>query len=156
MKRWIFYGATVLAVILLSASPFRGTDISKLAPVEVVWMAEDGGQVLLMTDTGDAGRGADVREALADMKAAAKGTIFLDTADYLIVETGAEEFLDQIADVLRPSCMVCQAKQVPDLKEAAEFFSAHEPGVTLRQWQNDRMELPLLKEEERGLLWDEE
>lgn len=156
MKRWILYGATVLAVILLSASPFRGTDISKLAPVEVVWLAEERGQVLLMTDTEDVGKGADVWEALSDMKATAKGTIFLDTADYLIVETGAEEFLNQITDVLRPSCMVCRAKQVPDLKETAEFFSVHEPGVTLRQWQNDQMELPLLKEEERSFVWDEE
>ena len=156
MKRWILYGATVMAVILLSASPFRGTDISKLAPVEVVWLAEEDGQVLLMTDTEDVGKGTDVREALSDMKAAAKGTIFLDTADYLIVETGTEEFLNQITDVLRPSCMVCRAKQVPDLKEAAEFFSAHEPGITLRQWQNDQMELPLLKEEERSFVWDEE
>ncbi len=155
MKRWILYGVSVLALILLSASPFRGTDISKLVPVEVVWLAEDGGQVFLMTDTGDSGRGADVREALSDMKATAKGTIFLDTADYLIVEQDAEKFLNQITDVLRPSCMLCRAKHMPDLKEAAAFFSAHEPGVTLRQWRNDRKELPLLKEEERRFSWDE-
>lgn len=151
MKRWILY----IAVVLLLTIPFRGTDISRLTPVEVVWLAEESGQVLLMTDTGDTGRGADVREALSDMKAAAKGTIFLDTADYLILEIGSEKFLNQITDVLRPSCMVCRAKQVPDLKEAAAFFSAHEPGVTLRLWQNDQRELPLLREEGKGLLWDE-
>lgn len=151
MKRWILY----IALVLLSAIPFQGTDISKLAPVEVVWLAEEDGQVLLMTDTEDVGQGADVAEALSDMKAAAKGTIFLDTADYLIVENGAEGFLNQITDVLRPSCMVCRTKQVPDLKEAAEFLLAHEPDVTLRQWQNDGRELPLLKEAERSFVWDE-
>lgn len=151
MKRWILY----IAVVLLLTVPFRGTDISKLAPVEVVWLAEESGQVLLMTDTGDTGKGADVQEALSDMKAAAKGTIFLDTADYLILQIGTEKFLNQVTDVLRPSCMVCRAKQVPDLKEAAAFFFAHEPGVTLRQWQNDQMELPLLREEGRGFLWNE-
>lgn len=151
MKRWALY----IAMVLLSTIPFRGTDIAKLAPVEVVWLAEEGGQVLLMTDTEDVGKGADVTEALADMKASAKGTIFLDTADYLIVETGAEKFLNQITDVLRPSCMACRAKQIPDLKEAAAFFSVHEPDITLRQWQNDQMELPLLKEEERSFVWDE-
>lgn len=152
MKRWILYIATAA---LLSATSFRGTDIAKLAPVEVVWLAEEDGQVLLMTDTEDVGRGADVQEALAEMKAAALGTVFLDTADYLIVETGAEKFLNQIAAALRPSCMVCRAKQVPDLKKAAEFLSAHEPDVTLRQWQNDGTELPLLEEEERSFAWDE-
>ena len=154
MKHWVLYGVTVLAVILLSASPFRGTDISKLAPVEVVWLAEEDGQVLLVTDTGDWGRGKDVREALSDMKAAAKGTIFLDTADYLIVQKDAEVFLDQIAEILRPSCMLCYAMRMPDLKAAGAFFDAHEPSVTLRQWRNEQTELPLLKEEGR-LMWDE-
>jgi hypothetical protein len=152
MKRWILYIATVA---LLSTTSFRGTDIAKLAPVEVVWLAEEDGQVLLMTDTEDVGRGAYVQEALAAMKDAALGTVFLDTADYLIVETGAETFLDQIAAVLRPSCMVCRAKQVPDLKKASQFLSAHEPDVTLRQWQNDGGRLPLLQEEERSFVWDE-
>ena len=152
MKRWVLY---IAAVALLSTTSFRGTDIAKLAPVEVVWLAEEDGQVLLMTDTEDTGKGADVREALTDMKAAALGTVFLDTADYLIVETGAEKFLEQIAEVLRPSCMVCRAKQVPDLKKAAEFLSIHEPNVTLRQWQNDGRELPLLKEEKRSFVWNE-
>lgn len=155
MKRWALYGATILGAILLSASPFRGTDIAQLAPVEVVWLAEDDDQVFLMTDTGDWGRGKDVREALSALKASSPGTVFLDTADYLIVETNAEEFLNQVADILRPSCMLCRAGSMPDLQEAAAFLIAHESGVTLRQWQEERMKLPLLKEEERRLSWDE-
>jgi len=44
---------------------------------------------------------------------------------------------------------------VPDLKKAAQFLSVHEPDVTLRQWQNDSVKLPVLKEEERSFVWDE-
>lgn len=148
------YIAVAAIVALLSVTPFQATDISKLAPVEVVWLAEENGQILLVTDTEDVGRGANVMEALSDMKATAIGTIFLDTADYLIVETGAEKFLDQVADNLRPSCMLCQANQMPDLEEAADFFSVHKWDVTLRQWQNERMVLPVFIEEERRFVWD--
>ena len=149
------YIVVAVIVTLLSITPFRGTDIAKLAPAEVVWLAEEDGQVILMTDTEDVGRGVDVLEALADMKATATGTIFLDTADYLIVEKGSEKFLDQVADELRPSCMLCRANQMPDLKEAVTFFAVHKWDVTLRQWQNDRMSLPLFMEEERRFVWDE-
>ena len=148
------YIAVAAIVALLSVTPFRTTDISKLAPVEVVWLAEENGQILLMTDTEDVGRGADVMEALSDMRATSTGTIFLDTADYLIVEVGAEKFLDQVADILRPSCMLCQANQMPDLGEAADFFSVHKWDVTLRQWQNERIALPVFIEEERGFVWN--
>ena len=148
------YIAVAAIVALLIATPFRTTDISKLAPVEVVWLAEEDGQVLLVTDTEDVGRGADVMEALSNMKSTATGTIFLDTADYLIVEIGAEKFLNQVADVLRPSCMLCRVDQMPNLKEATAFFSVHKWDVTLRQWQNDRTELPLFIEEERRFAWD--
>lgn len=150
-----FYIAVAAIVALLSITPFQGSDIARLAPVEVVWLAEEDGQVILMTDTEDVGRGADVLEALADMKATATGTIFLDTADYLIVEKDGEKYLDQVADVLRPSCMLCRATQMPDLKEAVAFFAVHKWNVTLRQWQNDRMSLPLFMEEERRFVWDE-
>ena len=149
------YIAVVAIVALLIVTPFRGSDIAKLAPVEVVWLAEEEGQVLLVTDTDDIGRGADVMEALSDMRATSTGTIFLDTADYLIVESGAEKFLEQVAVVLRPSCMLCRAGQMPNLKEAAGFFSVHQWDVTLRQWQNERRELPLFIEEERRFTWDE-
>ena len=149
------YIAVAAIVALLCVTPFQSADISKLAPVEVVWLAEEDGQILLVTDTEDMGRGADVMEALSDMKATATGTIFLDTADYLIVEVGAEKFLDQAADVLRPSCMLCRADQMPDLKETAAFFSVHKWGVTLLQWQNNRTELPLFIEKERRFAWNE-
>ncbi len=150
MKRWIVY---IAVVILFTVTPFRGTDIAKLAPVEVVWLTEKGGQVYLQTDTGDMGRGADVREALEDMKGAAPGSVFLETADYLIVEQGREVLLEQTYDVLRPSCMVCTAEKMPDMEAAAAFLAAHEPQTTLRQRQVEGRSLSMLKEQEGRFEW---
>ena len=150
MKRWIFY---IAAVALFAATPSRDTDIASLAPVEVVWLTEENGQVYLETDTGDMGWGTDVRSALKDMKAAAPGSVFLETADYLIIEEGREDLLVQLFDVLRPSCKVCVARSMPDLEEAVPFLSAHEPQVTLRQYQVEKKGLPLLGEQEGRFEW---
>lgn len=145
MKRWIIY----LAVLALcGTSSTRATDIGKLAPVEVVWLTEKAGFVYLETDTGDVGVGEDVQSALRYMKSTAPGTIFLETADYLIVEHGREVLLQQVYDVLHPSCKVCIAEKMPDMEKVAEFLSAHEPCVTLRQHQVEMCALPIIREHE--------
>lgn len=150
MKRWFVYLAVL---VLCGASSDRGTDIGELAPVEVVWLSENAGQVFLQTDTGDMGRGEDVQGALQDMKAAAPGTIFLETADYLIVQQGREYLLAQVYDLLRPSCNVCVARSMPDLEKVATFLTAHEPQVTLRLHQVEMGTLPLLGEQEGRFEW---
>lgn len=156
MKRWIIYIVAFAGVALFGASPFHGTDIAKLAPVEAVWLAEKDGRIYLETDTGDRGWGEDVQAALADMKAAAPGSIFLETADYLIVETGSEDLLSQVYDVLRPGCMVCGAAKMPDMGEVAEFLAAHEPGLTLRRYRVSQGEIPMLTEQTGRFSWNGE
>ena len=150
MKRWLAYLA---AFALLAFTADRGTDIGKLMPVEVVWLAMENGQVYLQTDTGDMGRGADVETALQDMKASALGTIFLDTADYLIVAEGSEALLSQMYDILRPSCMVCVASQMPPMDRVAAFLTTHEPGVTLRSYRVVQNPLPKLEMDEGRYQW---
>lgn len=156
MKRWIIYIAVLAGAGFFGASAFHGTDIAELAPVEVVWLSDNGGQVYLHTDSDNIGWGENVTAALADMKAAAPGSIFLETADYLIVEVGAEELLAQVYDILRPSCKICVAQGMPDLKAAAAFLDAHEPAVTLRQRQAGRNDLPLLSEQAGRFEWIEQ
>ena len=121
MKKWLFYGAAIAVVLLFSISPFRGTDIAKLAPVEVVWIAQIGDMVYLETDTADVGMGVNVPSALRDMKAKAAGVIFLETANYLIVNLGDEKLLEQMHFVLRPSCLVCVSDKKPVLEDSAAF-----------------------------------
>lgn len=153
MKRWLLY---IIVLLLCGVSSNRGTDIGELAPVEVVWLSENAGQIYLETDTGDMGRGETIQAALSDMKAAAPGMIFLETADYLIVEPGSEILLEQLYDILRPSCKVCAAQSMPDLEEVAPFLNAHEPRLTLRQYQVETCVLPLLGEQEGRFVWNAE
>lgn len=150
MKRWLVYLAVLVLCVTFSN---RGTDIGELAPVEVVWLTEKDGQVHMETDTGDMGKGKDVQGALHDMKAAARGTIFLETADYLIVEQGRDDLLTQVYDVLRPSCKVCVARTMPDMEQIAPFLTAHEPQATLRQYQVEKRVLPILREQEGRFEW---
>lgn len=153
--RWLRYAMACVLVVLLGTSPFRGTDISALVPVEVVWIGMEESMVHLETDTGHFGEGRDVSAAIENLKSKAPGKVFLDTADYLIVEKGREELLEQLYTILRPSCMVCCADVVSDLEASVEFLKAHEPRTTLRQWKIDGISLPVLIETEGGFAWHE-
>ena len=153
MKRWLLY---LIVLALCGASANRGADIGELAPVEVVWLSETAGQIYLETDTGDMGRGDTLQAALTDMKAAAPGTIFLETADYLIVEQGREVLLEQLFDILRPSCKICVMQSMPDLEKAATFLNAHKPWLTLRQYQVEKCALPILRKQGGRFDWSGE
>lgn len=152
MKRWLLYGA---AIALLGLSPLQGVDLGKLIPVETVWLSEQNGQVYILTDAGDEGVGTDVQTALNNLQDTASGIVFLETADYVIVETGGEELLEQLHSVLRPSSMICTADKQPELEEATEFLGAHEPHLTLRQWRVERSALPQLQGEKGRFHWDD-
>lgn len=143
MKRWIVYLA-VLAMLGVA----DGMDISDLCPVETVWVARENGQIHIRTDAGDLGVGEDLRSAVENLNATAAGIAFLETADYLIIETGAEEILLQAGPVLRPSCMLCVAEKMPDLEAATAYLRIHEPVVTLRQWSKEQAPLPQLQEQD--------
>lgn len=149
LRRWIIY----LIVILVSSTSFRGTDIAKLAPVEVVWLSENDGEVYLETDTGDSGKGENVRAAYNNMKASAPGMIFLETADYLILQNGDEHLIAEIYDLLRPTCKVCSAQRIPDMETVASFLSAHKPDLVLRQYRVGQEALPALEEKDGRYYW---
>lgn len=150
MKQWFLY-AVALALVIWS--PFGKMDIGRLSPVETVWMEQRGESVYLYTDAGEIGYGESVQEVLQNLKSGSPGIAFLETADYLILKAGNENLLEQLSEALRPSCMICTASQMPDLQNATAFLSAHEPNLTLRQWQVERCALPYLTEQEGRFAW---
>ena len=156
MKRWLLYLIIIVAISLLGISPFQRTDIAQLAPVEVVWLSWEKGRLCLQTDTQDVGYGEDVQSALENMKQTTAGTIFLETADYLIIEQGQEQFLEQVYPVLRPSCMVCVAERMPKMDTVVKFLRNHEPKTTLRQLRNGEGTVKHLIEMEGRFSWREE
>lgn len=130
MKRLLLYIIVAAAAV---AVPVDRTDVGKLQPVELIQLYQEGGQLVLETDTGDAGRGRTVAEALEDLKATTPGTIFLDTADYLMISEGARGFLGEVAPYLKERIRVCIGEKGIDLPAAAAHLAAHSPKSTLKE-----------------------
>lgn len=145
MKRWIFFAAALAAVVLM---PARTKDVGELLPLELLSIYKDNNQIHVETDTGEAGVGDTLTQALEDLKATAPGEVFLETADYLIVTKDTVDLLPQLTEVLRPATEVCLGINADT--QAAAFLSAHKPGVTLKDCRSSGQALPrLIKTEER-------
>ena len=151
MKRWWIYIILYAFVGLFGFSPFSGTDLAKLSPIEAIWLQEEKGTVSIITDSGNQGYGATVEEALVNMKNTASGTVFLDTADFLIVKLGSESLIAEMTDLLRPSCSVCVARTQPDMQAATKLLRSHEPSAKMKNLNVNTNAMPLL-ELQRGRL----
>ena len=141
MKRIVLYMA-ILA--LLTLSPVKSADIGTLRPVEVVLVYPQEDTIVLATDTEDTGQGVDVLAALENLKATTPGTIYLDTAEYLLVVEGAEDAAEQLKSVLKRSVRVCMADSAVDLKAAAEYLPVHGDLLRLKNWKTED-KIPRLK-----------
>lgn len=130
MKKWLYVIVALAAIGLLSRLPHPSRDISKLEPVQAVYVYMEAGELHIETDTGDHGSGKTLAEATDDMKAASDGEIFLETAEFLILAPGVPIASD-FYDLLRPDCKVCTTFEPPDLPAAAQYLSLHTPKTTL-------------------------
>ncbi len=140
MRRWILYAA--VAALLLFVAPVEKTDIGALVPVELVSVYRQRGKVCMETDTGNRGTGPTLDAALADMKETAAGTIFLETADYLVVSEDARYLIPQLTRILRPGTEVCMGEYADE--QAAKFLKTHKPEVTLNDIRSGGAVLPVL------------
>ena len=124
---------TASYIILLTLSllaPLERADVGKLRPVEVVAVRQSEAGYLIRTDTGDRGQGNTLAEALADMKARAPGVIYLDTAEYLLLESEIEERA-YLGAVLKPGVRVCAAEPGIDLEGSGQYLDVHHPAAFL-------------------------
>ena len=134
---------SILAAVLLY--PVKGRDVGKLIPVEVVAVSESDGRITVVADTGDRGWGRTLEEALAEMKAKAAGYIYLDTAEYLILETGMDK-IPALREYLKGNVKVCHGREGIPLEGIADYLSAHEPRMRLEEVGGDR-EIPEILEQ---------
>ena len=145
MKRWPIFAAALAVVLLL---PSRTKDVGDLLPMELLYIYKEDNRIHAETDTGEAGVGDTLAQALEDLKATAPGEVFLETADYLIVTKDTVPLLPQLTKVLRPATEVCLGVNADT--QAAAFLAAHKPGVTLQDCRSGGQALPtLIKTEER-------
>lgn len=130
MKKWLIPAAVLAAVAVFSRLPHPARDIADLKPVRAVYIHMEGRNFHVQTDTGDSGSGPDLAEACADLRSKADGEIFLDTAEFLILDPEAP-ITGKIFTLLRPDCRVTFTDAPPDLEKAAAYLSQHPPKLTL-------------------------
>lgn len=144
MKRLIFY---ILITALVLWLPVQGSDVGKLRPVQLVAIWREEKQVVIATDTGDRGEGASAEAALQQLHETTPATVYLDTAEFLLISEAALDDARYLAGFLKEDVQVYQNEGVKDLKAAAEYLSVHSKGTELRAWKQGAS-LPVIREEE--------
>ena len=143
---------------LLALLPFRRTDVAELVPIEALVVAMEHDSVVV--DGGECrGCGETWQTAWQDLLNSGNGTVFLGTAEQIVLVGAAVELLPEVAwnEQLRPAAVVCVSPgPAPDVKEAAAYLGSHNGGVTLQQvrmalLQERAIDLPVLVETEGGM-----
>ena len=114
---------------------FRVLDKGKLKPVEVVKLNKEKGVIQIETDTGDTGRGETIELALRELKETTPGTIYLDTAEYVLLPKQAEELINQLSPHVKQSVRICYWEGEIDLKETTAFLDAHRPRNDMKHYK---------------------
>ena len=140
MKRIIAY-IGILAALL--AAPVEPMKIGELIPVQVVSVQKEKGWTVIETDSGNRGIGGDAQKALKNLKDTAKGKIYLDTAEYLLIGKNAEEAVEMLRGDLKKTVKLCAAAKTLDPGETVEFLDVHGELPKLKNWKKE-MELPVL------------
>ncbi len=133
MKRLICY-CVLLAILLIV--PVTGVDVARLRPVEVVHLYQDGSQIVIETDTKDTGVGHDALSAFQNLVETTAGYIYLDTAEFFLIDKNVQEQGELLRPMLKEKVFVCFAQPKIDLEEAARFLPAHGTFPQLRDWEN--------------------
>lgn len=158
MKKIILITAFAIALKTAGILPFGSSDVADLLPIRALTVDISAGNITL--DGGEAsGQGATLDEALKNLHETAVGTVFLETAKYVILSPRAAELLPKLAawDALRPAARAVLASgELPEADDAADYLESHDPGLTLQQiraayLRGEEVTLPLLEDEEGGL-----
>ena len=136
--------AYVLILSALIFAPVNKLDVAKLEPVEIVYIAQEGSLIKVSTDTGAAGDGETIEQALHMLNATTAGVIYLDTAEYLLFNSKIESQIKQLEGSLRANVRICLAESA-DLENLAQFLESHGEFPYLRSW-NTGDPLPELKD----------
>ena len=132
MKKWLIPIAALAAVAVFSRLPHPSRDIADLKPVRAVSIYMEGRSIHIKTDTGDSGAGPDLTEAYEALKSGADGEIFLDTAEFLILDPDVP-ITEETYEIFRPDCKVIFLNVQPDLEKAPDYLAQYPPKLTLAQ-----------------------
>ena len=110
-------------------------EIGKLIPVEAVAVRQDGEWIRIQIDTGDYGVGYTVEEAYMDLRETAIGTVYLDTAKWLVLDRQTVNMIKGINGYLKRDVRVCINENADNLEEIAVYLNAHKPTVSIRHME---------------------
>ena len=143
MKK-IGYYILVLAAVWVTASADR-TEIGDLIPVEIVEVRKEESIIKVTTDTGNVGLGESVKEAFEDLKATTAGVVYLDTADFVLLEESAVGLIPELCGYVKQRAAVCLIEGEVNLKEAAGYLTVHNPKNRINSLDNSE-KMEILKE----------
>ena len=158
MKKLIWFIALTAALSMTGLLPFENHDVASLVPVEALTVDLKENRVILRGKDCQC-RGEDWHSALEDLQKGADGTVFLGTAEQVVLSQRAVSLLPDIirSQQLRPAAVICVCPdEPPDPEEAAKYLSAHDAGITLQKVQavllrGEGIALPMLIKTEGGL-----
>ena len=145
MKKWLFCLACLGVVAALSGEGLAGRDVATLEPVQTVYLAADGGAITLQTDTGAKGSGKNLDAALENLHQTTSSIVFLDTAEYLLVDPKLTHLIMSMQHSLRPSCRICLVNGQPDVEQSGAFLKTHQPEMTMKDYLAGKSDIPTLK-----------
>ena len=130
----------ILILAMLFFAPLERLDVAKLLPVKAVALYMQNDQVVLETDTAYMGRGDNAQVALLDLKERTPAVVYLDTAEYLLVDEAAATQVDLLRQALKPSVKVCVCQAAGRVKETVEYLEIHSNLPKLRHWNGGKNE----------------
>ena len=133
--------ANKISIVLLAAAsvvslcmlPSTGTDAAKLLPAQVLMIAQKDGRITVESDNGASGSGATLPDALAAMRESAEGTLFLDTAEHIVLLQNAQALLPAVVRQrqFRPAAKLYLARMdALDAESCVDFLQTHPGSVT--------------------------
>jgi len=122
-----------ILIVLAMLVPTRPLELGKLKPVEVIRIAQDDEQIVIETDTGDTGRGRTVNQAIWNLHETTAGTVYLDTAEYVLLPAN-EAVLKEIAPYIRENVCLCQWEGEIKMDDVGEYLDVHKPSVKLKKY----------------------
>lgn len=158
MKQIVWFVLLAAALSLTGLLPFESNDVASLVPVETLTVDRNEGRVTLKGKDCQ-GHGEDWQSALEDLRESGTGTVFLGTAEQVVISQRAVSLLPDIirSEALRPAAVICVCPSEPPKPEkAAEYLSAHDAGMTIQKVQavmlrGEGVKLPMLVQTEGGL-----
>lgn len=132
--KYIWMGILAAAsAVCFCTLPRTGMDAAKLLPAQVLVIRQADGVVMVSSDLEVSGVGQTLEQAMEAMEENAPGTLFLDTAEHVVLCSDDARLLHETIweDRLRPAAKLYLASdEVDTAAELVEYLQAHSGRVT--------------------------